>query len=487
MPLFIGIDVGTQGVRVMCCDQSGNVIAGGSRAFGPDVAVLGLPTGWSEQHPGIWWNLVIEALGDTIAEIKTTGHFPNELSAISVDSTSGTVLPIDVLGNPLRPALMYNDSRSSKEADLCNQAGRDLCNALGFRFASSFALPKILWLLQNEPQIIAKASKVIHAADFIVGKLTGNFTISDYSNALKTGYDLINLKWPDFINSKLNIQTELLPDVVRPGDIIGTVSRECAANTGLPESCMVVAGVTDGSAGFLASGASRTGEWNSTLGTTLVIRGVSERLIADPEGRLYCHLSPDGHWLPGGAGNVGGECLAKIFPEADYKALDRIALDLSPTGINIYPLVRKGERFPFVDSSAQGFVGSDNLSNNTLYTAYLEGVAFVERWCYELVESLGAPVGNVIYTTGGGAKSQEWMQIRSDVMQRELVRPQVTESAMGAVIIAASRTHYSDCTEAATAMVRLDMRVSPRPEKREPYFKAYSDFRRECELRGLGR
>jgi xylulokinase len=487
VPLFLGIDIGTQGVRVICCDQTGNVVAGGSHAFGPNVNVAQLPTGWSEQYPDIWWELVIASLADTLAGIKAAGYHLNDLSAISVDSTSGTILPVDINGIPLHPALMYNDSRATEEADLCNQAGQELCNALGFRFASSFALPKILWLLQNEPHIMAKAHKVIHAADYIVGKLTGNYTISDYSNALKTGYDLINLKWPDFIENKLAIDIALLPDIKRPGDVIGTVNRQCSVDTGLPEGCRVVAGLTDGSAGFLAAGASRVGEWNSTVGTTLVIRGVSERLIADPLGRLYCHLSPDGHWLPGGAGNVGGECLAKVFPGADYKSLDRNALELSPTGISVYPLVRKGERFPFVDTSAQGFVAGENIPNNILYTAYLEGVAFVERWCYELVESLGAPVGNVIYTTGGGAKSPEWMQIRADVMQRELVRPLVTESAMGAAIVAASRTYFSNCSEALTAMVKMDLRVSPRPGNKEAYESAYAAFRNECKLRGLGK
>jgi len=486
VPLFLGIDIGTQGVRVICCDQTGNVVAGGSHAFEPQVNVAGLPPGWSEQYPEIWWKLVIETLADTLIGIKAAGYTLNDLCAISVDSTSGTVLPVDTNGNPLHPALMYNDSRASQEAALCNKAGQDLCNALGFRFASSFALPKILWLLRNKPHIMAKAHKVIHAADFIIGKLTDNFTISDYSNALKTGYDLINLKWPDFISNKLAIDTALLPDIIRPGDLIGAVSHGCSADTGLPEGCPVVAGLTDGSAGFLAAGASRVGEWNSTVGTTLVIRGVSEHLVADPLGRLYCHLSPDGHWLPGGAGNVGGECLAKIFPGADYEALDRTALELSPTGISVYPLVRKGERFPFVDSSANGFVAAENLPNDILYTAYLEGVAFVERWCYELVESLGAPVGNVIYTTGGGAKSQEWMQIRADVMQRELVKPQVTESAMGAAIVAASRTYFTDCSEALTQMVKMDIRVSPRSGMNEAYEKAYASFRIECNLRGLG-
>lgn len=486
MPLFVGIDVGTQGVRVICSDQYGNTLAGSSRTFGPEVAVAGLAAGWNEQHPEYWWKLAVDAIADVMRQINASGARPEEIAAVAVDSTSGTIFPVGSRGEVLRPALMYNDSRASEESNLCNQTGVDLCDKLGYRFSSSFALPKIVWMLRNEPHIVEKTYKIIHAADFLVGKMTGDYTVSDYSNALKTGYDLVELRWPDFIADKLEIDLGLLPNVVRPGEELGSVNSECSEVTGLPTGCKVVAGVTDGTAGFFASGASDVGDWNSTLGTTLVLRGISDNLIEDPKGRLYCHLSPDGMWLPGAAGNVGGECLAKLFSGKDYKSMDLRAMQLSPSGVSVYPLVRQGERFPFLDSRAEGFVSAANIPEELLYTAYLEGVAYVERWCYETAQSLGAPLGNVIYTTGGGAKSREWMQLRSDVLQCDLVRPKNTESAMGTAVIAASRTFYKSCSEAVANMVREDVRVSPRQDMSAMYHNAYSEFRRECAARGLG-
>lgn len=482
MPLFIGIDVGTQGVRILCCNESGRFVAGASRNFSSSVTVAPDNPGWFEQVPQIWWALTVDAIRETLKQLNS----PQDIAAISVDSTSGTVVALGYDNEPLRPALMYNDSRASLEAQECNRIGNELCNRLGFRFASSFALPKIMWLLRNEPKTVEKTRFFIHAADYIAGKLTGDFGISDYSNALKTGYDLELRKWPEFFSSDLHLDMSKLPEIVRPGDIIGHTNTLCSESTGIPAGCPVAAGATDGTAGFLASGASKPGEWSSTLGTTLVVRGVSEKLIVDPLGRFYCHLSPDGHWLPGGAGNVGCECLVKIFPGCDYHQLDSAALNSCPVPLNVYPLVKKGERLPFVDPNAQGFVDSDLSDTAQLYSAYLQGVAFVERWCYETAETIGAPIGDTVFTTGGGAKSAEWMQIRADVLNKVLIRPECTESAMGAAILAASRTFYTSASEAAAHMVTIDHRVEPRAGMIGKFENAYKSFRKACQIRRLG-
>ncbi|MGC8863037.1 MAG: FGGY-family carbohydrate kinase, partial [Armatimonadota bacterium] len=391
---------------------------------------------------------------------------------------------------PLAPAYyaypVSCGTRAQAEADACNQAGADLIRKLGYKFGSSFSLPKLLWLKRNEPQIWNAAYKLVHAADFIVGKLTGDFGVTDNSNALKSGCDLVDLHWPDFVSRELGIDTDKLPVLVTPGEPIGRITRECAELTGLEQGTPVTAGVSDGTAGFIASGASAVGEWNSTIGTTLVLRGVSEELIRDPEGRVYCHRHPDGWWLPGGASNVGGECLTALFGNADYEVLNREAADLIPSGAVCYPLVRRGERLPFVDPEAEGFLPDGDLGTAARYAACLEGVAFVERWCYELMEELGAPVGNTVYATGGGAKSAIWLRIRAAVLRKRLVRPAVPEAAMGAAIVAASRTLFSSLAEASGAMVRRNLVIDPEDDLADAYQAQYAEFRAQCAARGLG-
>lgn len=484
--LVLGLDVGTQGVRAICCDERGNVIAQSHEKFGPDVPVQGLAAGLHEQHPEAWWDHCTRVLCAIVSQLRAAGLAPEDIVSIAVDSTSGTVLPIDDVGSPVRPAIMYNDTRSTEEATICNAECGELSAILGYRFNSSFGLPKMLWLALHEPENVSRAAKLIHASDYIVGKMTGRFDVTDNSNCLKSGYDLASDCWPEFIFAGLGLEVSKLPDVVSPGERVGEVSSKCAEETGLAVGTPVVGGVSDGTAGFVAGGASAVGDWCSTLGTTLVIRGVSDKLLSDPKGRIYSHRHPDGYWLPGGASSVGGECLEKVFPVEDYDALSAKAEALIPTSLSVYPLVRKGERLPFVDPETEGFVAGDAASKVELYAGYLEGVAYVEKWCYELMQSLGAPIDGTFYTVGGGAKSKFWMRIRSSVLNRPLTRPANTECAMGTAIVAASREVYGSLAEASKAMVKADLTVEPDNTLAASYALGYTKFREACKKRKLG-
>ena len=480
----LGLDVGTQGARALICDGKGNVTAQAEKPFASPTSIDLLPPGFVEQEPSYWWDAAVDCLRGVMAELKLRGIDPQAIKAIAVDSTSGTIVPLDKYGIALRPAIMYNDTRAVKEADECNDAGKALTDKLGYKFSSSFALPKILWLKHNEPEIFEKTSCFAHAADYIVSRLTGNFRVSDTSNALKTGYDLVDRRWPGFIESALGIPPHIFPQVVSPGLTIGRVSGECVHETGLAPGTPVVAGVTDGTAGFLASGAVKVGDWNSTIGTTLVLRGVSANLVKDPQGRIYCHVHPQGHWLPGGASNAGAECLSKLFSGRNLDELNAYVPQYAPTSLLVYPLVRTGERLPFVDPDAEGFIIGEPRDSRELYVAHLEGVGFVERWCLELLEGLGAEVGDTIYTTGGGAKSAEWMQVRANILNRRVVRPQSTECAMGTAAVAASNTLFSDLESAVQAIIRPGESVEPEREKANLYADRYQAFRDACARRG---
>ena len=216
MELVLGIDLGTQGVRILAVDPQGTRIAAASR----HLILSGsnsLPNGWHEQNPLDWWQIIKECLRDLLSKLPGD----SQIAGLSVDSTSGTVLPINQSGKPLYPALMYNDARSRNYVPQIQQAGSELENRLGYAFSASFALPKIFWLMKEKPEIYQETHLFVHAADFIVGKLTGNFNLTDHSNALKTGYDLINRNWPDFIEEKLEIPLAKLPQVAKPGERIG--------------------------------------------------------------------------------------------------------------------------------------------------------------------------------------------------------------------------------------------------------------------------
>lgn len=479
----IGLDVGTQGARALVCSADGTIVASASEAFSSSRKTLDIPGG-VVQDPEEWWKAASICLRIVMTELRSSGASPNEICGLAVDSTSGTILAIDSSNVPLTPAIMYSDTRAVEESDECNAAGSDLTSKLGYRFSSSFGLPKIVWLKRNNRDLFDRTSCFIHAADYIVGKLTGNFRVSDSSNAMKTGYDLVNNCWPEFLESSLGIPISKLPKVVSPGEVIGKVSEECSRSTGLPAGARVVAGVTDGTAGFLASGASRVGDWNSTIGSTLVIRGISSELIRDPLGRVYSHSHPDGYWLPGGASNAGAECLAKLFHGKNLDELGAYVPVYSPTSLFVYPLVRRGERLPFLNPNAEGFIVGEPRDSRDLYAAYLEGIGFVERWSFEVLESLGAKVGGSIYTTGGGARSTEWMQVRANILQKQVIRPRWCECAIGAAVVAASSTIFSGFQEASREMVRVGEAVDPDPSKIGAYDRKYREFRSVCSARG---
>ncbi len=483
MSLVLGIDVGTQGVRVIVADTTGHVVAHVKSQFAR-VSIPNLPAGYLEQDPADWWHATRECLQRVVAQLRDQGRAASEIVAGAVDSTSGTIVLLDAENQPLRPALMYNDRRADAETEQVNRASEAHCRKLGYRFNSSFALPKIVWLARHEPETWSRARHVAHATDYIVGKLTGVFDVSDQSTVLKTGFDLIDFTWAPFIENELGIETRRLPRVIRTGEAIARVTKDCAEATGLDERMRVIAGMTDGCTDQIASGAHAIDDWNTVLGTTLIFKGLTRNLLIDPQGRVYCHRHPMGYWMPGGASNVGARALDERFPNVDRRALDRAALARSPTALTVYPLLQKGERFPFNLPDAVGFIEGESASAAESYAAHLEGIAFVERLGYEVLKSLGAQIGTRIYTTGGGAQSVEWMQIRADVLNAELARAVTANAAMGSAIVAASRTLFDNIADASAQMVRLDCLVTPRSDMIPRYDEAYRRFLAACRQHG---
>ena len=475
--MYLGIDVGTGGVRCAVYTLGGQCVATGSSAL-RDAEVPNLPLGRHEQQPDAWWR----ALCNCLRSMKGKARL-GDVVALSVDSTSGTVLFLDGAGRPLRPALMYNDSRSIEQSRRVNAAAGDFIARHGYRFNASFGLSKILWVKEKEPNVFAKTVRICHPADYVAGRIRGDVSFTDTSNALKTGCDLFDGTWPEFISKDLGIPAEKLLRLVAPGTPTGTVCRGASRDLGLSEKTVVVAGCTDGTAGFLASGAAGEGRWASVLGTTLVLRGISKSIVKDPAGRIYCHRHPDGWWLPGAACTVGGECLMVHFPNRDLAALDRLALESPLTDLIYYPLVRRGERFPFVNPTAEGFMTRKPESEVELHMACLEGVAFVERWAMDVFGSLGADVSGPVFTTGGGARSGLWLSVRASVLGRELHVPEHSGCEFGAAALAAA----PDCgsvSEACQRVVRIRHTIGPDPAIRKHYDDKYAEFRRECARRG---
>jgi D-ribulokinase len=473
----VGIDLGTQGVRVIAVTAEGDVLAKTSVPLPPQAE--GLPEGWHEQNPEDWWTIVCQALRNLLQDLPQG----ISLAGVAVDSTSGSLVVVDSDGSPLYPAILYNDNRSRTAVAAVRNVCAKLEQSLGYSISSSFALPKIVWFQQEHPHLFEKAALFLTPTDFIVGRLTGEYGLTDYNNALKTGYDVLQLKWPGELETGLGIPLAKLPQVVSPGSFLAVTKGKVCQETGLQPGIPVFAGATDGTAAQYASGAVTPGAWNTTLGTTLVLKGITENLCIDPHKRIYCHRHPEGWWMPGGASNTGAEWIGVEFPQADPAAMDLAAARYFPTPLIWYPLARRGERFPFISPDATGFFIGTAVDAAQKFAAGLEGTSMLERLAFELLGSVGAPLIDPIIVTGGASRSNIWVELRASVLNHELIRPLNSDTCMGAAVLAGSGCWYKSLGEAARHMIHMGGLVEPRYDLVEAYEDKYIHFKRLLEER----
>lgn len=491
----VGIDLGTQSVRVLLADDAGRVLALGSARLTSHRRGDGDRR--HEQDPHQWWEAVGDASRQAFGALPTarprgaagTGATPSAggppvVGAVAICSTSGTVLLGDDHGAPLTPALMYDDARAVDELARLNARLGD-----GRTVQLSWALPKIDWLFRHHTTTGLSGRHVMHSADVIAAALVGHRVDTDSSHALKSGYDVVAGRWDAALLAAADVDPATLPAVVPPGTTLGTVTAAAAEHTGIPAGTPVVAGMTDGCAAQIAAGALTVGSWNSVLGTTLVLKGVSATLIDDPAGAVYSHRHPDGGWLPGGASNVGAGAVAGEFADDDLDALAAEAgRRFEPAGAVIYPLTARGERFPFVRPDATRFELGATSSRAERYAAVVQGVAFVERLCFERLAALGAPTDGDIRITGGGTRSDYWNQLRADVLGRPLVMPRTPEPAFGMAVLASASGHHADAkvtvTDRAAVMVGRRAVVEPRADAHERLTEGYERLVAELTRRG---
>ncbi|MFI6906406.1 FGGY-family carbohydrate kinase [Nonomuraea sp. NPDC050394] len=467
MSVWVGIDLGTQSVRAMAVTGDGEVLGTAARPL-----TSRRDGDRHEQDPERWWSRLAAACAEAL-----TGVEPAEVAGVAVDATSGTILLTTKDGEPVTPALMYDDRRAAAELDRVNDVGGQVWARLGYqRMQANWALPKLLWLLRSA----GPGVRLAHQSDFVTRRLAGEPVATDLSNALKTGVDLIAEDWPAAVMDALGVPPDVLPPVVRPGARIGSVCARAAGETGLPEGTPILAGTTDGCAAQLGAGAIRVGSWNSVLGTTLVLKGVTRDLIHDPLGVVYSHRAPDGSWLPGGASSTGTGVLSTALPGRDLTTLSHKATtrDQGTRGIGdregagrsvppvIYPLVSPGERFPFAAADARSFTLGDPAGDVDTYMAILRGAAYVERLCFDYLDLLGAPVDGEIILTGGATRSAYGNQLRADVLGRPVTLRENAEPALGMAALAASAD-----------LARTREIVEPRPRDAEPYLRFVEELR----------
>ncbi|MEO8683273.1 MAG: FGGY-family carbohydrate kinase [Devosia sp.] len=410
--MAIGIDIGTSGVRASAIDASQQVLAHASAV---------LPPGDDAREPHIWLQAMERVLLSVLSRIE-----PVEVRAIAVDGTSGTCLAIDRLGSPIGRAAMYYDQLPEDiDADRfwatvpTDSAARSATSPAG----------KALALLRHRD-----LSRIVHQADWLSGCLSGQFEVTDENNALKTGYDPVSRRWPDWLET-LGLDIGLLPRVVEPGTVIGTVTTSIVDRLGLSPQTLVVAGTTDGCASFMATGAAEIGDGVTALGSTLTIKLLTDRPVTSPRHGIYSHRL-FGKWLAGGASNSGGKALAQHFSTDELVRLSSQIDPAVPSALDYYPLPRPGERFPISDPNLAPRAAPRPDNDVAFLHGLLEGIARIEALGYRTLADLGAHPLKTLRTVGGGAHNKQWAEMRHRLTGAEMRVPLSDDAAVGVARLA---------------------------------------------------
>ncbi len=437
---FLGIDIGTSGIRASCIDIDENELINHRIAFKPCASAAAKKKQRnSEQQknecdPNIWLQLLDQLLIETVEKLQQLNKH-HRIVAISIDGTSGTLIACKKDGTALSLALMYNDMQSQKQAEIIHR----FAPADSAVHGASSALAKALNLLQKYPQ----TEQFCFQADWLAASLTGQYGISDENNCLKLGYDSMNRSWPNWLQDNSEnaiVASAMLPVVVAPGTKIATIKADLIKKYNLANNCLVIAGTTDSNAAVLATGANKIGDAVTSLGSTLVIKLFSDRPLFSPRYGIYSHRL-NNHWLVGGASNSGGRVLLQHFSQAQ---LDKMTPQLKPeqaTGLNYYPLAGIGERFPVNDNKKQNNTSPRPSSHVVFFQGLLEGIANIEAEGYKKLNALGAGTAKRIFTAGGGSKNPAWKQIRKQTTGIEILDAVHTEACYGSALLAKNATN----------------------------------------------
>ena len=475
--MFIGIDLGTSAVKLLAMNDSGEIM----KTVSVSYPVSFPKTGWSEQSPEDWFKGTMEGLKTLIRELDI-----KHIDGISVGGQMHGLVILDDKDNVIRPAILWNDGRTTKETDYLNEVigKRKLSEYTGNIAFAGFTAPKILWVKENEPDNFASIKKLMLPKDYIVYMLTGEY-VSDYSDA--SGMlllDVKNKKWSAEMLDICGISDLQMPTLHESFDIVGEVKGEILAELGLDGVTKVAAGAGDNAAAAIGTGTVGDGSCNISLGTSGTIFISRSSFSVDDNNCLHSFAHADGGYHLMGCMLSAASCnkwwMEDILKENDFEASQRSITKLGENDIYFLPYLM-GERSPHNDPLVRaGFLGmSMDTTREDMIQAVFEGVAFGLRDSLEVARDLGADV-KVSGICGGGAKSPLWTRIIANVMNVQLEIQKNDEGpSLGAAILAAVGCgRYSSLDEAIGSVVKTEKTIAPEKELAEKYEEKYKHFRR---------
>lgn len=477
--LYIGIDLGTSAVKLLLMDEKGAIKNIVSKEY-----PLHFPhPGWSEQDPADWVAAVRAGIPELIKDCDRT-----KIAGIGAGGQMHGLVALDKDGEVIRPAILWNDGRTSAETDyLNNEIGRaKLTEYTGNIAFAGFTAPKILWLRKNEPANFKRIAKIMLPKDYINYRLTGEFS-TDYSDA--SGMLLLDVKGKKWSKPMLDIcglTEKNLPRLYESYDCVGTVKDDVADELGLPHGVKVAAGAGDNAAAAVGNGVTGEGKCNISLGTSGTIFISSDKFKVDEKNTLHAFAHADGHFHLMGCMLSAASCNnwweSDIIGTKDFAA-EQGKIDFGKLGKNhvFYLPYLMGERAPHNNPFARSaFIGmSMDTTRADMTLAVLEGVAFGMRDSLEAAKALGIDVKSSMIC-GGGAKSPLWKRIFANVMNLELTIPETEQGPGygGAILAAVACGEFNSVGDACGKLTKIKDKVEPEAELAKAYDERYSIYRK---------
>jgi len=474
---LLGIDVGTTGSKALLVGADGAVKASATTEY-----PMSIPQPlWAEQNPADWWAATVASVRRVLDE---AGVQPRQVGGVGLTGQMHGLVLLDAQGQVLRPCIMWNDQRTAAQcAAITARVGAEAVLRLtGNPVLPGFTAPKIVWVREHEPEVYARAARVLLPKDYVRYRLTGGF-FSEVSDASGTSlFDVARRRWSAEMLEALEVPREWLPEVTESPVVSARVSARAARETGLLEGTPVVGGGGDQAAQAVGTGIVAEGVVSATLGTSGVVFAASDAYRVEPQGRLhaFCHAVPGTWHLMGVMLSAGGSfrwyrdalgdlerAQARQAGRDPYDLLTEAAAGVpaGSEGLLFLPYL-SGERTPYPDPHARGVFFGLTLRHTKAHMtrAVLEGVSYGLRDSLELMRALGLSIEQV-RASGGGARSPLWRQMLADVFDTPIVTVDVTEgAAFGAALLAGVGAGvYASVAAACDTAIRVTGRTEPGP------------------------
>ncbi len=489
--IILSIDVGTQSVRAVLFDLSGNIIDFEKTEI---IPYYSSKPGWAEQDPLYFWNKTAE----TCRKLFSKTSIPKEkINVATITTQRGTVINTDKNGNPLRPAIIWLDQRQAKVHKYPNFTARTSLRMINMKEAVVHAVKnaECNWIIQNQPEIWAKTDKYLYLSGWLSYKLTGEFVDSIGNMVGYMPFDYKRQKWaPEkHRNSKMfPVKPSMLCSLVKPSEILGYITKEAAEKTGIPEGLPLIAAASDKASEVLGSGVFEPDVACLSYGTTATVQTIQKK---------YYELIPFFPAYPGPVQNFfnteimiyRGFWMVNWFKEEfgcreieeakqrgnrPEELFDEMIKDIPPgsMGLTLQPYWTPGVKSPGTEAKG-AIIGFGDVHNRAhVYKAILEGIAYALKEGLQRTEKKTKQKIRKIVVSGGGSQNDAVLQMTADIFNLPVEKPHIFEtSALGAAINAAvGMDYFKSYKDAVKAMCKTGNSYFPDKKNKEIYKDLYN-------------